>query len=100
MKVVTFFNIDKSLVDPKFNMESYLETSGDGDIAILGIDTIFDFEETKAKVCKEKFASIAIIEDESDYDAFKNFGIDAWIKYEDISKINNILNLVSNRLLS
>ena len=45
MKVVTFFNIDKSLVDSKFNMESYLETSGDADIAILGIDTIFDFEE-------------------------------------------------------
>jgi|SRR5574344_331509 hypothetical protein len=100
MKVVTFFNIDKSLVDSKFNMESYLETSGDADIAILGIDTIFDFEENKSKVCKEKFASIAIIEDESDYDAFKNFGIDAWIKIEDISKINNILNLVSNRLLS
>ena len=55
---------------------------------------------SKTKVCKEKFVSIAIIEDDSDYDAFKNFGIDAWIKASDISQINNIINLVNKRFLS
>lgn len=49
---------------------------------------------------KKKFVSIAVIEDESDYDAFKNFGIDAWIKYSDISQINNLINLLNKRFLS
>ncbi|MBD3829471.1 MAG: hypothetical protein IE890_03175, partial [Arcobacter sp.] len=75
-------------------------TSGEADIVILNIDSIFEFEENKSKICKEKFVSIAVIEDESDYDAFKNFGIDAWIKSSDISQINNIINLVNKRFLS
>ena len=49
----------------------------------------------KQKVCKDKFVSIAIIDDESDYEAFKNFGIDAWIRQGDISEINHIINLVN-----
>jgi hypothetical protein len=60
----------------------------------------FEFEENKAKVCKDKFVSIAIIDDESDYEAFKNFGIDAWIRQGDISEINHIINLVNKRFLS
>ena len=44
--------------------------------------------------------SIAVIDDESDYDAFKNFGIDAWIKRDDINQLNGIINLVNKRLLS
>jgi hypothetical protein len=101
MKVVTFCEVDESLFNPEFKVEYFhTGTSGEADIAIINIDSIFEFEENKTKVCKEKFVSIAIIEDDSDYDAFKNFGIDAWIKASDISQINNIINLVNKRFLS
>lgn len=46
----------------------------------------------------QTFISIAIIDDESDYDAFKNFGIDAWIKRKDLAKINEIIDLAQQRL--
>ena len=102
MKIVTFCEVDESLFNPEFKVE-YFHTTGetsDADIAIVNIDSIFEFEENKSKICKEKYVSIAIIEDESDYEAFKNFGIDAWIKSADISQINNIINLVNKRFLS
>ena len=102
MKIVTFCEVDESLFNPEFKVE-YFHTTGetsDADIAIINIDSIFEFEENKTKVCKEKYVSIAVIEDESDYEAFKNFGIDAWIKTADISQINNIINLVNKRFLS
>jgi len=101
MNIVTFCEMDESLFNPEFKVEYFhTGTGGNADIAIINIDSIFEFEENKTKVCKEKFVSIAIIEDESDYEAFKNFGIDAWIKVADISQINNIINLVNKRLLS
>ena len=101
MKIVTFCEVDESLFNPEFKVEYFhTGTSGEADIAIINIDSIFEFEENKTKVCKEKFVSIAIIEDDSDYDEFKNFGIDAWIKASDISQINNIINLVNKRFLS
>ena len=100
MKIVTFYDLDSSLFEKSFSVVPFSNTSSDADVVIIGIDTIFDFEENKAKVCKDKFASIAVIEDESDYDAFKNFGIDAWIRQGDISQINQIVNLVNKRFLS
>ena len=100
MKIVSFYDIDASLFNKEFEVEFFTNSSSDADIVIIGIDSIFDFEENKSKVCKDKFASIAVIDDESDYDAFKNFGIDAWIKSSDISQINNIINLVNKRFLS
>lgn len=100
MKLVTFCNIEPSLLDPKHTLESYEETSDEADIAIIDINSIFDFEENKHSKCKDKFVSIAIIDDEDDYDAFKNFGIDAWIKHEDISKINELIDIVTKRFLS
>ena len=101
MKIVTFCEVDESLFNPDFTVE-YFQTgaSGDADIAIINIDSIFEFEENKSKACKEKYVSIAIIDDESDYEAFKNFGIDAWIRHSDIAQINNIINLVNKRFLS
>lgn len=101
MNIITFCEIDDSLFNPDFNVEHfYSGTTENADIVILNIDSIFEFEENKTKICKEKYVSIAVIEDESDYDAFKNFGIDAWIKMSEISQINNIINLVNKRLLS
>ncbi len=101
MNIVTFCNIDNSLIDSKHAVEHFHSGINEkADIAILDINSIFDFEENKHDSCKEKFVSIAIIDDDSDYDAFKNFGIDAWIKSEDIQDINGILNLVEKRFLS
>lgn len=99
MKIVTFCDIDKSLLDSKNTVEVFGEGStGDANLAIIDINSIFDFEENKADACADEFISIAIIDDESDYDAFKNFGIDAWIKRQDMDKINEIIDLAQQRL--
>ena len=101
MNIITFCDVDESLFSPDFNVEHFHSgTSGNADIIIINIDSIFEFEENKSKICAEKYVSIAIIEDDSDYEAFKNFGIDAWIRASEISQINNIINLVNKRLLS
>ena len=101
MNIITFCEVDESLFNPEFNVESSHSKTGElADVVIINIDSIFEFEENKSTICKDKFVSIAIIEDESDYDAFKNFGIDAWIRMSEISQINNIINLVNKRLLS
>ena len=42
---------------------------------------------------------IITFDDKSDYDAFKNFGIDAWILASDISEVNGLLNLLKKRFL-
>ncbi len=101
MNIITFNQIDESLFNDEFNVEHFhTGTSEKADIVILDIDTIFEFEENKAEVTKDKYVSIAVIEDESDYDAFKNFGIDAWILGSELSQVNNIVNLVNKRFLS
>jgi hypothetical protein len=101
MKIVTFCQIDESLFSGDFTVEHFHSgTSGDADIVVIDINSIFEFEENKGEVCKEKFVSISLVEDDSDYDAFKNFGIDAWIKASDVNQINGIINLVDKRLLS
>lgn len=71
---------------------------GDADVVILDINSIFDYEEKKHDICKEKFTSIAIIDDPSDYDAFKNFGITAWIKRENIGELGDLLTEVKRRI--
>ena len=101
MKIVTFCEIEDSVFGSEHTVENFHSgVAGDADIVVLDINTIFEFEENKTKACAEKFVSIAIVEDDSDYDAFKNFGIDAWIKAEDISQIGNLINLVGKRFLS
>jgi len=98
MNVVTFCDIDEGIIDSKHVVEHFNSGSrGDADVALIDINTIFDYEENKTVACKEKYVSLAIIDEESDYDAFKNFGIDAWIKREDFSDINGILNLIEKR---
>lgn len=101
MKIVTFNKMDQSIIDDKHEVEHYQNgSSGDAVIAILDIDTIFDFEENKSNACAKKYVSVAIIEDDGDYDAFKNFGIDTWIKASDLNNLNSLLNLIEKRLLS
>ncbi len=98
MIIVTFCEIEDGVIDAKHTVEHYHSgASGDADIALIDINTIFDFEENKGVACKDKYTSLAIIDDESDYDAFKNFGIDAWIKREDLTDINGIINLIEKK---
>jgi hypothetical protein len=71
---------------------------GDADVIILDINSIFDYEEKKHDACKKNYTSIAIIDDPSDYDAFKNFGIKAWIKRENIDQLVGLLDEVKKRM--
>ncbi len=100
MNIVTFREIDaSSLADHSVeNFDASSQTKAD--IVILDINTIFDFEENKGNITSESYVSIAIVDDDSDYDAFKNFGIDAWIKASDLDQLNNIVELVIKRFLS
>ena len=101
MDIITFCELDDKIFNSEHKVEYFHnEVSNKADIFIIDIDSIFEFEENKSSNSKDKFVSIAIIEDESDYDAFKNFGIDAWIKSSDLSEINGLLNLVEKRILS
>ncbi len=94
MKISSFEDVEAQGYDICF---IHSGCSGDADVVILDINSIFDYEEKKHDICKDKFTSIAIIDDPSDYDAFKNFGITAWIKREDISQLNDLLDEVQNR---
>lgn len=98
MKIVTFDNFDESYASG-FNLcFVHSECGNDADVVILDINTIFDYEEKKLSLCKEDFTSIAIIDDPSDFDAFKNFGITAWIKREDLQDLSILLNEVKTRM--
>jgi hypothetical protein len=68
------------------------------DVIILDINSIFDYEEKKHTLCNNKWTSIAIIDDPDDYNAFKNFGIDAWIKREEITQLSNLLNEIKTKM--
>jgi hypothetical protein len=72
--------------------------SGDADVIILDINSIFEYEEKKHDLCGDKWISVAIIDDPDDYEAFKNFGIDTWIKREDILKLNELLDIIKSKL--
>jgi hypothetical protein len=95
MKIVSFEDIEAQGFDISF---IHSADSSDNDIIILDINSIFDYEEKKHSVCKDNFTSISIIDDPDDYDAFKNFGIDAWIKREDLSQLPNLLNDIKSKM--
>ena len=101
MNIITFCDVDESLFEDSHNIEHFQSgVSEKADIIIINIDSIFEFEENKSEVCKEKYVSVALLDDEEDYDAFKNFGIDAWIKASDLSEVNGLLDLVKKRFLT
>ena len=95
MKITSFDDVEAQGYDICF---FHSGCDGDADVIILDINTIFDYEEKKHDACKKDFTSIAIIDDPSDYDAFKNFGITAWIKREDIIKLPELLDEVKKRM--
>lgn len=101
MNIITFCQVDESLFNPEFTVEYFHSGAANkADIVILDIETIFEYEENKHGVCKEKYVSIAILDDDGDYDAFKNFGIDAWIRSNEIAQINNLIIQLQDRFLS
>ena len=98
MKIVTFEDIDESLMQGHECCFVHSGCNGDADVVILDINTIFDYEEKKLSLCKEKYTSVAVIDDPSDFDAFKNFGITAWIKRDDLSDLPNLLSDIQTRM--
>lgn len=98
MKIVTFEDLDEKYTAGYDVCFVYSGCSGDADVVILDINSIFDYEEKKLSLCKENYTSIAIIDDPSDFDAFKNFGIKAWIKRENLSDLPNLLGEVKKRM--
>lgn len=98
MKIVTFEELDENLTSDHEVCFVENDCGDDADVVIIDINTIFDYEEKKLSLCKKEFTSIAVIDDPSDFDAFKNFGITAWIKREDISELPNLLSEVQNRM--
>ena len=90
--------VDTEVMMGKLQNFELTDESGDADVIILDINSIFEYEEKKHEACKKDFTSIAIIDDPSDYDAFKNFGITAWIKRADLSKLTELLNEIKTRM--
>ena len=100
MKIVTFDDIDEKFTAGFEVCFAHSGCGNDHDVAILDINSIFDYEEKKLSFCKENFISIAIIADPSDFEAFKNFGINAWIRRENLNELPALLNEVKKRLSS
>jgi hypothetical protein len=99
MNIVTFDDINENYTQG--HKACYYHSGCDNktaDVAILDINSIFEYEEHKLTVCKENFSSVAIIDDASDFDAFKNFGITAWIKREDLAQMPNLLSEIQSRM--
>jgi hypothetical protein len=98
MKIVTFEDIDETLMQGHETCFVHSGCGEDADVVILDINTIFDYEEKKLTLCKEDYTSIAVIDDPSDFDAFKNFGITAWIKRDNLSDLPALLTEVQSRM--
>lgn len=98
MKIATFEDIDTSLLGDNEKCLVDSGCDGDADVIILDIESIFDYEEKKLSICNKNYTSISIIDDPSDFDAFKNFGITAWIKRDELNDLPNLLNDIKARM--
>jgi len=98
MKIVTFDDLDEKLTVGHEVCFVHSGCGEDADVAIIDINTIFEYEEKKLALCKTEYTSLAIIDDPSDFDAFKNFGITAWIKREELAELPNLLNDIAARM--
>ena len=96
MKIVSFEDVEAKGYDIAFVHSGDVR---DCDVVILDINSIFDYEEKKHDLCKDIYTSVAVIDDPDDYDAFKNFGITAWIKRDDLkTELVNLLNDVKTKM--
>lgn len=98
MKIVTFDDINESYMNGYESCYYHSGCEAKADVAILDINSIFDYEEHKIAVCNDDFTSIAIIDEAGDFDAFKNFGITAWIKRDDLAQLPNLLGEIQQRM--
>jgi hypothetical protein len=98
MNIVTFDDINENYMTGHNSCYYHSGCDTKADIAILDINSIFDYEEHKLTVCNDPFMSIAIIDDGGDFDAFKNFGITAWIRREDLAQLPNLLSDIQQRM--
>lgn len=97
MKIVVFDELDKNFTKG-YEVASVDNSDHDANVAILDINTIFDYEDKKLDVSTDGFKSIAIIDDPSDFDAFKNFGITAWIKRDSLEQLPKLLDEIQTRI--
>ena len=95
MKITSFEDVEAAGYDICF---IHSGCDGEADVIILDINSIFDYEEKKHEACKKDFTSIAIIDDPSDYDAFKNFGITSWIKRSEVAKLPELFDEIKKRM--
>ena len=95
MKITSFEDVEAQGFEISF---IHSGDTTDNDVVILDINSIFDYEEKKHALCKEKWTSLAIIDDPDDYDAFKNFGIDAWIKRDELAQLPNLLGDIKTKM--
>ncbi len=95
MKIVSFEDVEAKGYEICFIHSGCDDKS---DVVILDINTIFDYEEKKHDLCNEKYTSISIVDDPEDYDAFKNFGIDTWIKRDEMDKLPNLLDDIKKQM--
>ncbi len=95
MKITSFEDVQAEGFDICF---IHSGCDADADVIILDINSIFDYEEKKHTACKDVYTSVAVIDDPSDYDAFKNFGITSWIKRADLDKLPELLTEIKKRM--
>ena len=95
MKIVSFEDVEVAGYEVCF---VHSGCDGKADVIILDINSIFDYEEKKHDLCNEEWTSVAIIDDPDDYDAFKNFGIDAWIKRDEIPQFANLIAEIKTKM--
>jgi hypothetical protein len=67
------------------------------DVVIIGIDSIFEYEETRGDFSEQPYLTIALLESEDDSDIFKNFGIDAWVMSEKLEELPNLLKIIAEK---
>ena len=100
MEIINFESIvDEILSDSPFTVHRFLDGKfkSEADVVIIGIDTIFDYEETRGDFSDKPYLTIAILESKEDSDIFKNFGIDAWIMSNNIDELPTLLDMINKK---
>jgi hypothetical protein len=67
------------------------------DVVIIGIDSIFDYEETRGDFSENPYITIALLESEDDFDIFRNFGIDAWVMTDKLDELPKLIDIIKEK---